>query len=108
MIVKHKGPIHGSVVDGIRTHCVLVMVRNKAWPNPLKNPCSREEYQVIEPALQDSVCVFLALATLIVSVDTVVPTITLTVPGFRVFCIIGIILFGNQLLVVPITSIGCM
>ena len=52
--------------------------------------------------------VFLALATLIVSVDTVVPTITLTVPGFRVFCIIGIIFFGNQLVVVPITSIGSM
>ena len=52
--------------------------------------------------------VFIALATLIVSVDTMVPTITLTVPGFRVFCIIGIILFGNQLVVVPITSIGCM
>ena len=52
--------------------------------------------------------VFIALATLIVSVDTMVPTITLTIPGFRVFCIIGIILFGNQLVVVPITSIGSM
>ena len=52
--------------------------------------------------------VFLAVATLIVSVDTVVPTITLTVSRFRVFCIIGIILFGNHLVVVPITSIGSM
>ena len=54
MIVKHKEPCNGSVVKGhagIRTHGVLVMVKNKTWPKQERIPDKREECEMIERAL---------------------------------------------------------